>query len=396
MEKITDRLWKKAGQYGLPMTAAFELLPVCNLHCKMCYVRKSMEEVQKKGGLMDGEQWLEYAKEAQHLGLLFPLLTGGEPLLHPDFREIFTGISEMGMQVSVNSNATLINQETARWFGKHRPTRINVTLYGANEESYQNLCGDGSAYGRVRNAVQWLKENHVPVKFNTSITPQNVGDLESIIEYAYSVESPIQVATYMFPPYRSKDLIGRNERLNPEEAGYARVKADYLQNDSTWFLGQMRRFRHFVPLEQLDFTKKAEREMKMSCRGGHCSMWIDWQGNIANCGMYGSVELPIKNRTLADAWNEMREKTHQVRYKPVCAECPNQPLCHSCIAMVHNECGDIDGRPEYLCRMNEASARYYREFAERYYPEEMKKIYGGGGSFADLQLEHSGCGLDEL
>ena len=55
----------------------------------------------------------------------------------------------------------------------------------------------------------------------------------------------------------------------------------------------------------------------------------------------------------------------QVRYSPVCTNCPNFKICHSCIAMVHNECGDVNGRPDYLCRYNAAAAHYYRVFAEK-------------------------------
>ena len=129
MANIRDRLWEKAGKEGFPLTAAFELLPVCNLSCKMCYVRKSMKEVQQAGGLKDGKWWLEKAKEASSYGLLFPLLTGGEPFLHPDFRQILTGMQDMGMQVSINSNATLIDRETAKWLGNHVPNRINNQLW---------------------------------------------------------------------------------------------------------------------------------------------------------------------------------------------------------------------------------------------------------------------------
>ena len=55
------------------------------------------------GGLKDADWWLDKMRQAQELGMLFPLLTGGEPLLHPDFRKIYEGLINMGMQISVNS-----------------------------------------------------------------------------------------------------------------------------------------------------------------------------------------------------------------------------------------------------------------------------------------------------
>lgn len=149
---------------------------------------------------MTTEEVLSYADQARDGGLLFPLLTGGEPFLRQDFCEIFAGMQQMGLQISINSNGTLIDDEVARWLGVNKPTRMNITLYGASEESYQALCGDGDAYNRVRRAVERLKHYGVPVKFNASITPENINELEGIIGYAHSVDSPIQVATYMFPP----------------------------------------------------------------------------------------------------------------------------------------------------------------------------------------------------
>lgn len=365
MESIRDYLWEKAGKEGIPLTAAFELLPICNLSCKMCYVRKSMAQVQELGGLKDGKWWLGMAKAAEKHGLLFPLLTGGEPFLHPDFQEIFEGMQAMGMQVSINSNGTMIDKKMAAWLGEHVPIRINITLYGASEETYEKLCGYGEAYRKVRNAVQWLKEYNVPVKFNTSITSYNVQDLEKMIHYAKSVGSPIQVATYMFPPIRrDASMVGKNDRLLPEEAGLARVKADFLQNEPQWFRGMAQRFSHFVPLKNCAFDTNKDIKMQMSCRAGHSSLWLDWQGNMINCGMYGSVKLPTEGREFGDVWKELREMTHNVRYAPVCAGCPNRVLCHPCIAMVSNECGNTDGRPEYICRMNEAAAKYYQEYVQ--------------------------------
>lgn len=362
MKTIRDRLWDKAAKERIPLTAAFELLPVCNLSCKMCYVRKSMEEVRKRGGLIEGGQWLEWAEEAKSIGLLFPLLTGGEPFLHPGFREIYSGMTDMGMQISINSNGTMINEETAAWIGKRPPIRINVTLYGASEESYQKLCGNGDAYRKVRDAVQWLKQYRIPVKFNASITPYNVDDLEALIRYADDLKIPIQIATYMFPPIRRDErMVGKNDRLTPGQAALARVKSDFLRAEPEWFLGQAERYKRFVPIDQIQ--EKEHQVQRMGCRAGNSSAWLSWDGNLTNCGMYNSVNICLKEKSFVQAWKELTEKTADIAYRSFCSICPNQKLCHSCIAMVKNESGNTDGRPDYLCRMNEAAAKFYQEYA---------------------------------
>ena len=114
----------------------------------------------------------------------------------------------------------------------------------------------------------------------------------------------------------------------------------------------------------------------MRCRAGLCSLWVDWQGNFINCGMYGSASTNLQGKSFREAWNEIVEQTAQVRYRSKCLSCPNEPLCHPCIAMISNECGNLTGRPEYMCEMNQALQRYYREFVEKYYPDRIpQKVY---------------------
>ena len=121
MVNISKRLWDKAGKERIPLTGTFELLPMCNLSCKMCYVRKSWKEVQEKGGLLSAEYWLKVADEAVEQGLLYLLLTGGEPFMHGEFKKIMRGMLERGVQVSINTNGTLIDDEMAAW--------LNETIY---------------------------------------------------------------------------------------------------------------------------------------------------------------------------------------------------------------------------------------------------------------------------
>lgn len=366
MGEVFDRLWEKAGKNKVPLTGAFELLPTCNLSCKMCYVRKDMAEVKAAGGLLPTEFWLDIARQAMEGGLLLPLLTGGEPFLHQDIQTLIAKMQEMGLQISINSNGTLIDEAMAKWLGKHCPTRINITLYGASEETYEALCGDGDAYNCVRRAVDWLKQNNVPVKFNTSITQYNMHDLDQMIRYAKSQGSPIQVATYMFPPVRrDENMVGQNDRMTPDQAARAKVRADWLQQEPAWFRAQAKRFSRFVPVtEEMLLHQAQQAPSELRCRAGRCSFWVDWQGNLGNCGMNTMFKHSLKENTFLDAWKKIVAQTDALRYSSVCTNCPNYWLCHACAAMVANETGSLDGRPEYLCQVSELSAKYYQEYAK--------------------------------
>ena len=103
-------LHTKASAQGVPLSGTFELSPCCNMNCRMCYVRKSREEVLMAGGERSVVQWISLAEEAYRSGMLFLLLTGGEPFLYPDFRKLYEELSSMGIVLSINTNGTLERQ----------------------------------------------------------------------------------------------------------------------------------------------------------------------------------------------------------------------------------------------------------------------------------------------
>ena len=53
---VESYLCDMASMKWNPIATTFELLPACNMDCKMCYVRMSMKEMQKRGKMMDADE----------------------------------------------------------------------------------------------------------------------------------------------------------------------------------------------------------------------------------------------------------------------------------------------------------------------------------------------------
>ena len=55
----------KARKAGFPIGGSFELTPLCNLDCKMCYVHLTPQQLQtQKNGILSGAQWIEIIRQA--------------------------------------------------------------------------------------------------------------------------------------------------------------------------------------------------------------------------------------------------------------------------------------------------------------------------------------------
>lgn len=68
-----------------PIDATFELTVRCNMKCKMCMFRQNGTESRE----LTAKDWIKIASEAAEMGTGSLLITGGEPMLRPDFPEIY-------------------------------------------------------------------------------------------------------------------------------------------------------------------------------------------------------------------------------------------------------------------------------------------------------------------
>ena len=119
-------LEKKARIQGVPLSGEFELTPMCNLNCKMCYVHLSPEQMNNRE-LLTVEQWKDLMYQAYKAGMLHATLTGGECLTYPGFRELFLYLHSLGCEVSVFTNGALLNKDWIDFFKQHTPAEIQRT-----------------------------------------------------------------------------------------------------------------------------------------------------------------------------------------------------------------------------------------------------------------------------
>ena len=361
---LKDFLYRKADIMGIPLSGTFELSPVCNFSCRMCYVRKTQQEVDRSPrNILSLEDWRTIARQARDAGMLYLLLTGGEPLLWPHFWTLYDELIDMGFLISINTNGSLIDEAAVEHFRRKPPVRINITLYGAGEESYRRLCGNGPAFSRVDRGIRNLLEAGVSVKLNCSLTPQNVADLERMTEYAKSQNIELNAVTYMFPPVRRNPAGADDfERFSPEDA--AKYHMEYMrQNRSTRSFDSY--LNHLLagcgePLG-LDENCIDPLDGSVRCRAGKSSFWVSWDGWLMTCGMVPEPAVDLKMTDFASAWEMLKQKTAQVRMSGICRQCPSVNICHPCLASARAETGTSEGVPEYQCRMTREMYRIARE-----------------------------------
>ena len=302
-------LLQKARQKHIPVTGALELLPLCNMNCDMCYVRLSRSEMERQGRLRTVEEWVRLAEQMQKAGTVFLLLTGGEPLLFPDFKTLYRRLRNLGMILTINTNGTLLDEAWADFFATYPPRRINITLYGADAASYDRLCHFPQGFDQTLRAVRLLRARNVDVKISCSVTKKNPQDFSRIFALGKELGVPVHADHYMMPAVRERSLpFDAQVRLLPEDAAALAFQALKLQLDADIF-------RQYV--------RESVRRV---------------------------------NDPAFPRGETVSAKARSLSLSTKCRQCRFRPICRTCAAASFLETGSYQGAPDYLCR-----------YAEHYY-----------------------------
>lgn len=354
---ISRYMHQKGIKYGIPVSGSFELTPRCNFNCQMCYVHMTDEEIQKSGkNELSTDQWLSLASDAVDNGLLFLLLTGGEPFIRKDFDEIYLQLKKMGLMVSLNSNGSMLDVDRMNLLINNPPTRLNVTLYGGSDATYERLCGR-PVFHKVVNNIRKIREAGISVRLNVSVTPDNCHDIKDIYRIANELGIHAKSTTYMFPAIRLGDNIpGVSKcRFTPKEAAYYMLKCQ----------------EQYMTLEQLqasakksllDWKECEENERQgIRCRAGRSSFWITWDGQMMPCGMMHNIGYSILENSFKESWKAIRRETEKIQLPIACSGCKYGEICNVCAASCYAETGSYDAEPEYICQFVQELRRVTNE-----------------------------------
>lgn len=155
-----------------------ELTEQCNLSCRHCGSSCSPSEKR----YIDTKlllRTLETIAEDFEPHTVMICLTGGEPLLHPDFFLIVEAITEFGFPWGMTTNGTLIDLEKAMKLKQYGLGSITISLDGL-EETHEWLRNNRGCFQQTITAVGHIHKAQIPVQITTVIHKKNFDELDAL------------------------------------------------------------------------------------------------------------------------------------------------------------------------------------------------------------------------
>jgi radical SAM protein with 4Fe4S-binding SPASM domain len=350
-------LWARLKDKRAAMSFDLELTARCNLNCRHCYINLPAGDRAARARELAAPEIDRIAGEAVSLGAVWCLVTGGEPLLRPDFFEVYEGLRRRGLLVSLYTNATLVDDEHIKFLRRHPPRDIEVTVYGVTQETYERVTRVRGSFAAFERGLERLLAGGLPVRLKAMALRSNLSELEKIAAFCRSRTKD----HFRFDPFlhfrfdgdaaRNRDI--ETERLSPEEI------AALERSDAERFGALEEHRADFV----FSGPQEDEGRRLFRCGAGKRNFVVGHDGRLKICLslLHPDFLYDLRQGSLAEAWAEfiprvLGRTSNRPEYLDRCARCPIINLCLWCPANAYLECGELDRPVEYFGRVAHARA----------------------------------------
>lgn len=325
-----DLLSQQQDPPAFPLSASLDLTSACNLECCHCFLRYKGVDRQDK----PARDVIQVLDTLRNFGVLFLVLTGGDPFARPDFKPIYLAAKRNGFFLTLFSNGTLLNDHLMDFLADQPPRRIELTAYGHTEATYEAVTGIPGSFRRFRAAVDGLLRRGLLLRLKSMALRTNAHELEAIREWALGLGCDFRYDAIVHPCLDG-DGFPLDERLDPAIIAQFRRRdrerfTDSKAEDPSW--------------------PTPHRNHLFECGAGLLTVHVDAHHQAHPCMSWRVDPFDMSGQPTLAAW---QHHITTLRSRPApggpCDTCADRARCQSCAAYSLLETGRPEGVPGFFC-----------------------------------------------
>ncbi|MBN1980214.1 MAG: methyltransferase domain-containing protein, partial [Chitinivibrionales bacterium] len=158
----------------------FHITTACTMQCNHClFATGTMDEKS-----LPARSILDLAAQASLMGCVVFVLTGGEPFVHSEIREIIAGLLSLPQaRVVVLTNAENISLHLPVLTTQNsNRLHLQISIDGT-EKSHESLRGEGS-FAKLEHNLAMVRNHKIPFTLSMAVSRRNVQDMPAVVQYA--------------------------------------------------------------------------------------------------------------------------------------------------------------------------------------------------------------------
>lgn len=346
---------ERSAGLTLSITSSFDDMTTgCNLCCRHCWITPTFVNGKPSAGdCIELDMLKDAVRQARPLGLRSVKLTGGEPMIHPKFREIAKYLHDEKLRSDMETNGTCIDPAMAEFIKNETSISfISISLDSIDPASHDRFRGVKGAFDKAVAGIKNLaKVGYAP---QVIMCPHrgNIDEIEAMVDFAASIGAGSVKFNPVTNAGRGKKMHEAGESLDYDETMelIRYVHGDFQKKSKIkLILG--------VPMALLSVRNILDNRWGALCNVRHI-MGILGTGHMALCGVGRNIpELcygDLETESLREIWinnpllKEIRTKLDG-DYPGICADCIHAYRCRTgCLAMNYMNEGELFA-PSVLC-----------------------------------------------
>jgi len=347
----------------------------CSQRCKHCYLFQSDRPSKIKRLDLDSELLLLIAKDAFEMAeelranIVF-VLTGGDPILHPQFWQLLEGINVLadefpvGYAIDILGNPFYLDIYSALRLKNYGIRKYQLSIDGL-EEKHDFLRSPGS-YRRTFEAAKVLKKAGIGSTCMFTLSRFNEPDLIDVMrEVAKSGFDAFAFARLcrpenwsledyrkkMFTPLEYRELLGKVESAH-QELALTYPETRFVYKDHLWELFFYEEY--FIGKKKRELESANQQKIIVGgCSLGIASLSILTDGSVYACRRFPSLIGKVPEQKLLDLFidsGKLNDYRDLNRYEK-CKGCPLLYTCRGCGAVAYGFSGSFFS-PDPQCWYN--------------------------------------------
>lgn len=324
-----------------PRMVTWETTYACNLRCPHCY-NDAGTACKNELNTRQAFQLIDKLAEA---GVLRLLISGGEPFLRRDILSILRKASRTNMRLDIATNGVELPDKILEGISRLPVFHVHVSIDGICDR-HDHFRGRKGAFDAACGNIRRLREKDISVSLSTTVTRENIVELDRIIDLALELDCGGFFANAMLPAGRGRKNAGR---YMLDEGGYYQLYKTLVERGKE-LEGKLAISTDMCfPFLFSNSGTEGRSNGSMGCSAGYDTLCIGADGMAYPCHLLHDIPLGnIMNMGLKAIWNgaSALKSMRLVRKEDMhgaCRECRFAPgACHGgCRAAAFLEYGDL-------------------------------------------------------
>lgn len=175
-KRLRNFLLSKTRRLGIPIRAYLELTAKCNFNCLHCFFSPLFSRNKKE---MTTNEFFSVLDQLADIGTFYLDITGGEPLIRPDFWKIIEHARKREFAITLYTNGSLITEEAAQRLADLFLYRIVVSIYGMSEGVYKTVTGASHTFKKAMHGLELLTKKEVNLYVGVVLMRENFFQLRT-------------------------------------------------------------------------------------------------------------------------------------------------------------------------------------------------------------------------